>query len=176
MKERKQPVEKILAEVDGFACPLVEVTGGEPLLQDDVYPLMEGLLGSRSHRAARDRRPPQHRPSPERVVTILDVKCPGSGESEKNDWSNLDRLAAARRGEVRRPGSCGLRVRARGDRAARPGAARGGDPSVAGSWRHESAYAFRVGARRQPAGARPAPAAQVHLGSHDPWSLAICDL
>ena len=88
----KRPVEKILAEVDAFACPLVEVTGGEPLLQDDVYPLMEGLL-------ARGRtvllETGGHRSTarvPERVVTILDVKCPGSGESEKNDWSNLDRL------------------------------------------------------------------------------------
>jgi 7-carboxy-7-deazaguanine synthase len=68
------------------------VTGGEPLLQDDVYPLMEGLL-------ARGRtvllETGGHRSTarvPERVVTILDVKCPGSGESEKNDWSNLDRL------------------------------------------------------------------------------------
>ena len=88
----KRPVETILAEVDAFACPLVEVTGGEPLLQDDVYPLMEGLL-------ARGRtvllETGGHRSTarvPERVVTILDVKCPGSGESEKNDWSNLDRL------------------------------------------------------------------------------------
>ena len=88
----KQPVEKILAEVDAFACPLVEVTGGEPLLQDDVYPLMEGLLGrgrtvlleTGGHRSTAR--------VPERVVTILDVKCPASGESERNDWSNLDRL------------------------------------------------------------------------------------
>jgi 7-carboxy-7-deazaguanine synthase len=68
------------------------VTGGEPLLQDDVYPLMEGLLDrgrtvlleTGGHRSTAR--------VPERVVTILDVKCPGSGESEKNDWSNLDRL------------------------------------------------------------------------------------
>src|SRR5204862_6420721 len=90
----KRPVEKILAEVDAFACPLFEVTGGEPLLQDDVYPLMEGLLDrgrtvlleTGGHRSTAR--------VPERVVTILDVKCPGSGESGRNDWSNLDRLRA----------------------------------------------------------------------------------
>ena len=88
----KRPLEKILEEVEAFACPLVEVTGGEPLLQEDVYPLMERLLeGGRTvlletggHRSTAR--------VPDRVVTILDVKCPGSGESGKNDWSNLDRL------------------------------------------------------------------------------------
>ena len=88
----KRPLDKILEEVDAFACPLVEVTGGEPLLQEDVYPLMERLLeGGRTvlletggHRSTAR--------VPARVVTILDVKCPGSGESGKNDWSNLDRL------------------------------------------------------------------------------------
>lgn len=88
----KRPLETILEEVAAFACPLVEVTGGEPLLQEDVYLLMERLLeGGRTvlletggHRSTAR--------VPERVVTILDVKCPGSGESAKNDWSNLDRL------------------------------------------------------------------------------------
>jgi len=88
----KRSLENILEEVEAFACPLVEVTGGEPLLQEDVYPLMERLLEdgrtvlleTGGHRSTAR--------IPERVVTILDVKCPGSGESGKNDWSNLDRL------------------------------------------------------------------------------------
>jgi len=88
----KRSLEQILEEVKAFACPLVEVTGGEPLLQEDVYPLMERLLEdgrtvlleTGGHRSTAR--------VPERVVTILDVKCPGSGESGKNDWSNLDRL------------------------------------------------------------------------------------
>ncbi len=88
----KRSLENILEEVEAFACPLVEVTGGEPLLQEDVYPLMERLLEdgrtvlleTGGHRSTAR--------VPERVVTILDVKCPGSGESGKNDWSNLDRL------------------------------------------------------------------------------------
>ena len=41
---RKRAVDDVLAEVERYGCPLVEVTGGEPLLQEDVYPLMERLL------------------------------------------------------------------------------------------------------------------------------------
>jgi 7-carboxy-7-deazaguanine synthase len=88
----KRSLESVFAEVDTYKCPLVEVTGGEPLLQADVYPLMEGLL-------ARGRtvllETGGHRSTarvPASVVTILDVKCPGSGEAEKNDWTNLERL------------------------------------------------------------------------------------
>jgi 7-carboxy-7-deazaguanine synthase len=88
----KRAVGDVLAEVERFGCPLVEITGGEPLLQDEVYPLMSALLdrgktvlletgGHRSTAAV-----------PDRVVTILDVKCPASGEAGKMDWSNLDRL------------------------------------------------------------------------------------
>jgi 7-carboxy-7-deazaguanine synthase len=90
----KRSLESVFAEVDTYQCPLVEVTGGEPLLQADVYPLMEGLLASGrtvlletgGHRSTAR--------VPAGVVTILDVKCPGSGESEKNDWTNLERLQA----------------------------------------------------------------------------------
>ena len=41
---RKRSLDDVVAEVEGYGCPLVEITGGEPLLQDDVYPLMERLL------------------------------------------------------------------------------------------------------------------------------------
>ena len=88
----KRSVEDVLSEVDRYDCPLVEVTGGEPLLQDDVYPLFDGLLlrgkqvllETGGHRST-ERVPPD-------VVTILDVKCPGSGESHRMDWANLERL------------------------------------------------------------------------------------
>src|SRR5690242_15003104 len=40
----KRPLDEVLGDVDRFDCPLVEVTGGEPLLQEAVYPLMQGLL------------------------------------------------------------------------------------------------------------------------------------
>jgi 7-carboxy-7-deazaguanine synthase len=88
----KRPLEQVLDEVGRFDCPLVEVTGGEPLLQEAVYPLMQGLL-QRGKTVLLETG--GHRTTarvPEQVVTILDVKCPGSGESGRMDWSNLERL------------------------------------------------------------------------------------
>jgi len=88
----KRSLDDVLEEVDRYGCPLVEVTGGEPLLQEGVYDLMQSLvdrgrtvlLETGGHRSTGR--------VPETVVTILDVKCPGSGEAAKNDWSNLERL------------------------------------------------------------------------------------
>ena len=89
---RRQSLEEVLAEVDRLDCPLVEVSGGERLLQEGVYPLMQSLL-ERGHIVLLETG--GHRSTarvPEAVVTILDVKCPGSGEAHRNDWSNLERL------------------------------------------------------------------------------------
>jgi 7-carboxy-7-deazaguanine synthase len=89
---RKRTVDDVMAEVDRYDCPLVEVTGGEPLLQEEVYPLMQRLL-ERGRTVLVETG--GHRNTsrvPERVVTILDVKCPGSGEAHRNDWGNLERL------------------------------------------------------------------------------------
>ncbi|MGE0042492.1 MAG: radical SAM protein [Vicinamibacterales bacterium] len=92
---RKMSIDEVVGAVDGTGCELVEVTGGEPLLQPDVYPLMARLLeGGRTvlletggHRSIAE--------VPAGVVRIVDVKCPGSGEAERNDWGNLDRVGAA---------------------------------------------------------------------------------
>ncbi|MEW6249563.1 MAG: radical SAM protein [Planctomycetota bacterium] len=85
-------LDEILDRVRAFSCPTVEVTGGEPLLQPAVYPLMTRLadefdtvLLETSGAVPIDRVDP-------RVVRIVDVKCPGSGEAEHNHWPNLDRL------------------------------------------------------------------------------------
>ena len=88
----KRTLDDVVAEVEAVGCPLVEVTGGEPLLQDDVYPLMQRLLDS-GHRVLIETG--GHRSTervPAEVVTILDVKCPASGEAGKMHWANLDRL------------------------------------------------------------------------------------
>jgi 7-carboxy-7-deazaguanine synthase len=90
---RKMSVDAVADAVARHDCDLVEITGGEPLLQEDVYPLMDRLLASGrtvmletgGHRPI-DRVPPA-------VLKIVDVKCPGSGEADRNDWKNLDRLA-----------------------------------------------------------------------------------
>ena len=86
-------VDEGVAAVAGHLCPLVEITGGEPLLQDDVYPLMDRLLaeGRTVMLETGGHRPIRRVPAA--VVKIVDVKCPGSGEADRNDWSNLDRLA-----------------------------------------------------------------------------------
>ena len=89
---RKMTVDDVVARVGAFGCDVVEITGGEPLLQRDVYPLMQRLLDegrtvmleTGGHRSADD--------VPGGVIRIIDVKCPGSGESEKNHWPNLERL------------------------------------------------------------------------------------
>ena len=90
---RKQPVEAVVAAVEAYGCPLVEITGGEPLLQEDVYALMDALLArgftvmveTGGHRSIAR--------VPAAVLKIVDLKCPASGESHRNDWSNVERLA-----------------------------------------------------------------------------------
>ena len=73
--------------------PLVEITGGEPLLQENVYPLMEALLkkGYRVMLETGGALPIDK--VPERVIKILDIKCPGSGEEKKNHLENLKLLS-----------------------------------------------------------------------------------
>ena len=86
-------VDEVVAAVEAYGSALVEITGGEPLLQEDVYPLMDRLLASGRTVMLETG---GHRPTtrvPAAVFKILDVKCPASGEASKNDWSNLDRLA-----------------------------------------------------------------------------------
>lgn len=87
---KKRSIDDVVREVETFQCPLVEITGGEPLLQDDVYPLMDALL-ARGHTVMIETG--GHRSIarvPPAVVRVMDVKCPGSGESDRNLWENLD--------------------------------------------------------------------------------------
>ena len=89
---KKMSVDEVAAEVEKLRCPLVEITGGEPLLQADVIPLMEKLLAA-GHEVLVETG--GHLPIdklPEQVVAIIDVKCPGSGEAAKMHWPNLDAL------------------------------------------------------------------------------------
>jgi 7-carboxy-7-deazaguanine synthase len=91
---RKREVADVLADVAAYGCQLVEVTGGEPLLQPDVYPLMQGLVDA-GHDVLVETGghiPIAHVPAG--VVRIMDVKCPGSGEAAKMCWENLERLGS----------------------------------------------------------------------------------
>ena len=91
---KKVSVEEVVAMVDDYGCSLVEITGGEPLLQADVYPLMEHLLGAGKTVLVETGGHLDISLVPREVVKVVDVKCPGSGESERNDWGNLGRLAS----------------------------------------------------------------------------------
>ena len=88
-----QPVEAVVTAVGAYGCSLVEITGGEPLLQRDVYPLMETLLASGKTVLLETGGHIDISNVPHDVVKVIDVKCPGSGEVEHNDLANLNRLA-----------------------------------------------------------------------------------
>jgi 7-carboxy-7-deazaguanine synthase len=89
---RKMSVEDVVGRVDGYGCDLVEITGGEPLLQPEVYPLMERLLNEGRTVMLETGGHLSVERVPDAVVRIIDVKCPGSGEAAKNHWPNLDHL------------------------------------------------------------------------------------
>jgi len=86
------PLDEIQGRVLDLGCPLVEITGGEPLLQAEVFPLMSRLADrgltvlletSGAHDISR---------VDSRVHIIMDLKCPNSGECEGNRWANLTAL------------------------------------------------------------------------------------
>ena len=96
---KKRPVADVLAEVLALDCPLVEITGGEPLLQKNVHPLMTALCDA--GRTVLIETSGAHDISviDPRVHRIMDLKTPGSGEVARNLWSNIPHLA--KRDEVK---------------------------------------------------------------------------
>jgi 7-carboxy-7-deazaguanine synthase len=88
----RMTLDEIMREVERYDCRLVELTGGEPLLQPEIYELATRLadaghtvlIETGGHRDISKLDP--------RVIRIMDLKCPASGECEKNLWSNLDHL------------------------------------------------------------------------------------
>ena len=87
-------VDDVVARVTAYGCDLVEVTGGEPLLQSEAVDLMRALLdgGLEVLLETSGSLPIDH--VPVGVKRILDLKCPGSGEVERNLWRNLEVLRA----------------------------------------------------------------------------------
>ena len=84
--------EDIFAKLECFGCNLVEVTGGEPLAQKSVFPFIKELC-DRGYEVLIETGGYVSTDSvDERAKIILDVKCPGSGEVERNHWPNLERL------------------------------------------------------------------------------------
>ncbi|MCI0421087.1 MAG: radical SAM protein [Acidobacteria bacterium] len=85
-------VDEVLAAVRGYDCPLVEVTGGEPLLQKEVFPLMDRLVGSGCTVLLETGGSLDVAQVHPQVIKIVDLKCPSSGECQHNLYSNLDKL------------------------------------------------------------------------------------
>ena len=90
----KVSVEEVISEVEKYDCQLVEITGGEPLLQSDVYPLLIRLLASGKTVLVETGGHLDISRIPPEVVKVVDVKCPGSGESHRNDWGNIEHLSS----------------------------------------------------------------------------------
>lgn len=86
------PLDEVLDRVRAYDCPLVEVTGGEPLLQPAVFPLMERLLAEGYEVLLETGGSLSIAQVPEGVKRIVDIKCPGSGEADRNHWDNLEYL------------------------------------------------------------------------------------
>jgi 7-carboxy-7-deazaguanine synthase len=98
---QKMSVDEVLARVDDLSgragtgrapVPLVELTGGEPLLQEEVYLLAEGLLAAGYEVMIETSGERFVGLLPKEVVKIVDVKCPDSGEPDTFDARNLDEL------------------------------------------------------------------------------------
>lgn len=82
----------LLSKVQAFACHAVCITGGEPLLQAQVHPLMTALCDLNYLVSIETGGSLPTTSVDSRVRIILDIKCPGSFMAHKNDWSNLERL------------------------------------------------------------------------------------
>ena len=83
---------EVLARVRSYGCSLVEITGGEPLLQKETPELCRRLLSEGFEVMLETGGHRDISVVPEGVRIILDVKCPGSGETHKMHWENLERL------------------------------------------------------------------------------------
>src|SRR5215469_13901202 len=91
---KKMSVDEVLSRVDELAgneksVPLVELTGGEPLLQEEVYPLAEKLIAAGYTAMIETSGERFVGRLPREVVKIVDVKCPDSGEADTFDMNNL---------------------------------------------------------------------------------------
>lgn len=83
---------EVLAAVAAYDCPLVEFTGGEPLLQAEVLPLMSALCDAGKTVLLETSGGRDISLVDRRVHVIMDLKCPDSGECAANYWPNLDNL------------------------------------------------------------------------------------
>jgi len=89
-------IDQIMQKVRDFGCSLVEVTGGEPLAQREALDLIGRLCHQNYEVLIETGGYVSTAGVDDRAKIILDVKCPASGEAERNHWPNLERLRADR--------------------------------------------------------------------------------
>ncbi len=85
-------VEEVIGAVENLGCNLVEITGGEPLLQKDVCTLADRLLRKKYRVLVETNGSLNINLLPYGVIRIMDIKCPDSGMLDKMDWDNINRL------------------------------------------------------------------------------------
>lgn len=84
--------DDVFAKLDEFGCNLIEITGGEPLAQNNVFPFITGLCDRGYEVLIETGGFVSTEAVDKRSSVILDVKCPASGEAERNHWPNLEYL------------------------------------------------------------------------------------
>jgi 7-carboxy-7-deazaguanine synthase len=89
---KEMTISEILQEIQQYKCKLVELTGGEPLLQENSYPLVDSLVDN-SYKVLIETSGsiPLDRLNP-KAVKIVDIKTPSSHMTKHNHWPNLDHL------------------------------------------------------------------------------------
>ena len=166
-------LDEVVARAIELGDDLVELTGGEPLLQPEVYPLMTRLADAGKTVLLETSGAVDIAAVDPRVRIILDIKTPGSGEAAANVWSNLDRLKPTDELKVvvcdrdDFDWAAGDRPRIRACRALPR-------PLQRRLRLGQSDRARRLDPRIPPAGAAPAPAAQDPLGPRGPRGLRGC--
>ena len=87
-------IAAVMERVRGYGCKLVELTGGEPLLQKGIHALIEALLQEEYEVLIETSGERDISELDPRVIRIMDLKCPDSGEAGRNRWANLENLRA----------------------------------------------------------------------------------
>jgi 7-carboxy-7-deazaguanine synthase len=86
------PVAQVADLVCSHGSTLVEITGGEPLIQEDTPALVQALLDRNRTVLVETNGTRDLSPIPDGAIRIVDIKCPGSGETGRMDWDNIGRL------------------------------------------------------------------------------------
>ncbi len=86
---KSMSIDEIVGKVKNFGVKLIEITGGEPLMQENVYPLMNGLIEKGFQVLLETGGSLSLGKVPRDIIKIMDIKCPGSGEHKNNNLDNL---------------------------------------------------------------------------------------